>query len=280
MDSELTIQRKCAAWLKEKLGEGYDFAWIYSERAVGPHPASKIYWAAIPKSREQVPSSAVIKLIQGLFEQYWDQSFFLLRQRIWTTAILSEMDRAMVKVAAKRAQQLEGPADSRLGFVPGSDEGFGVVDEVFFRRDQIRSDLEKKYVGKELMSAREIQTAIDELRGSVPRGEVLHDHNRPISAILIGNDQKVLATSVHAGSLNKTLHAEVRLCQSFASRFPEGSRLFVSMKPCLMCSAMVSHMSQGLHDFQTIYLENDPGRMARGTSLEREGRLIAWVEFK
>ncbi|MGZ3771208.1 MAG: Bd3614 family nucleic acid deaminase, partial [Bdellovibrio sp.] len=60
-----------------------------------------IYYSFYPRNCE-APSSAIVKLLQGVFDKFLDQSFFILRNRIYTTAALSEMCRGMVKVVAKR----------------------------------------------------------------------------------------------------------------------------------------------------------------------------------
>ena len=61
-----------------------------------------LYYSYYPK-QVQSPSSAVVKLLQGIFDVHVDHSFFILRRRIFTTGKLTEMCRGMIKVVAKRA---------------------------------------------------------------------------------------------------------------------------------------------------------------------------------
>ncbi|MBO9668108.1 MAG: hypothetical protein J7501_15005, partial [Bdellovibrio sp.] len=73
--------------------EGFDLAFVEYK--------ARVYFAHFPQ-RSQAPSSAVVKLLQGIFDQHLDHSFFILRQRIYTTAAVSEMCYGMMKVVAKR----------------------------------------------------------------------------------------------------------------------------------------------------------------------------------
>ena len=295
MNFENELQLAIFSFLRKKLGPNFEMAWLFLQEPKGPHKTSKIYWSAFPKADVGAPSSAVIKLIQGLFDEHRDLSFFLLRQRIWTSAVLSEMDRGMVKVTAKRASSLTS-LDRTVDEI-----GARTVDESpdltaalpecdWVQVGDIHSSLliSKLAVAPpelptQVMSTSQVVDLLLELEAQVPRGPVMHDFNRPIAAALWVPPGHVRALSLHQGSVNKTLHAEVCLCQNFARQgihsFPEGARVFVGLKPCLMCSAMLSKMSSGLNDFKVIYLRDDPGTLAQGTSLERDGKLISWSTF-
>jgi hypothetical protein len=263
-----------ASSLKQKEGNSLEFAWILNETPAGPHPAGRVYWTGFPKNM-WAPSSAVVKLVQGLFDRYWDQSFFLLRKRIFTTASLTSFDRGMVRVAAKR---VSGPVDFSAEELkkPLDFECVALPSEPVFRSRLPQKEIQI-FPGF-LRTPEEIQDRIEFLKAQVERGEVLHDFNRAVAAVLLSREGQVLAEAVHGGSLNKTLHAEIRLCQNFflsvGTRFPEGARLIVSLKPCRMCAAMVARMAENVADFKAIYLEDDPGSLARNTELEKQGRLL------
>jgi tRNA(Arg) A34 adenosine deaminase TadA len=283
MSTEYEPQQAILSVLRKKIGANFEMAWIFHQEPKGPHQASKIYWSAFPKAANGAPSSAVIKLIQGLFDEHRDLSFFLLRQRIWTTGVLSEMDRGMVKVTAKRASSLAtvDPVFVAGDHLPECD--WVQVGELQSSISLSRLASAPPVAPLDLKDEAQVVALLLEIEAQVPRGPTLHDYNRPIAAALWIPPGQILALSLHQGSVNKTLHAEVCLCQNFARQgfnsFPEGSRVFVGMKPCLMCSAMLSKMSEGLKNFKVIYLRDDPGTLAQGTSLEREGKLISWSAF-
>lgn len=301
MDSETRLQQTIHAWLKQKLGTGYDFAWIHQAAPVGPHERPALYWTAFPSTQRSLPSSALVKLIQGVFDRHKDHSFFLLRQRIWTTAALSEMDRGMVKLTAKRARQIQEETGIRVYKLTGIPE-FQSMDTGLFKgieeiEEHVVAEPEALFFESSLLQPapplpealfkdeREIKAYLENLQAQVPRGDVLHDYNRPIAAMLVGPDRRALALSLHQGSINKTLHAEVCLCQDWAragrdALIPEGSRLFIGLKPCQMCAAMISHLSRDVRDFRVIYLQDDPGPLAQGTTLQRDGRQISWSELE
>lgn len=116
----------------------------------------------------------------------------------------------------------------------------------------------------------EVHEALTKLEACVSRRGDLHDQSRPLSAVLADAQGRILATSVHQGSINKTLHAEVSLLQKFSREggaFDSGMVLWTSMKPCHMCAGMIHHC--GIRS--VFYRRDDPGPMARGTILEKLG---------
>ena len=96
--------------------------------------------------------------------------------------------------------------------------------------------------------------------------------NRAVGAVLVSAEGKILAQSVNQNAKNRTFHAEVTLIQSYWARyrqpFPCGTTLYVTLKPCKMCSAMIVRMAKDMRNFKVIYREDDPGPHARHTLLD------------
>ncbi|WP_413576117.1 Bd3614 family nucleic acid deaminase [Bdellovibrio sp. HCB290] len=231
----------------------------------------------------QAPSSAVVKLLQGLFDRHVDHSFFILRQRIFTTGQLTEMCRGMVKVVAKRAtDQIQ----------PENDPDFSEALE-FIEIDRIENALstvqhlnqenqtpltqiqgEMKFQVDESHELR--LTSVVELAQRIPRGEILHDYDRNIAAVLISADGKVLSYGFNSNSKNKTLHAEVNLVQRFfresgGSKIPIGSVLYSTHKPCRMCAGMIYEWSESPKDLKVYYAVEETGGLSTQTALDRHG---------
>ena len=222
------------------------------------------------------PSSAVVKLIQGVFDLHRDLSFFILRQRIWTTEALGPMAKGMVRVAAKRVSEIQrvtasGP--SILQTYPQMIE-VGTREAFVFMAQSLVNEMKIELPRAISTDLEGIHWAI-RLADSVRRGEVLHDHNRPIGALLCASDGTLLGSAVNSASLNKTLHAEVRLIQEYYLRtgqmIPRGAKIFVSLKPCHMCAGMIFESCEDNSDVEVIYAQEDPGRLARETILDLQG---------
>lgn len=228
---------------------------------------------------QEAPSSAVVKLLQGVFDQFMDHSFFILRQRIYTTAGLTEMCRGMIKVVAKRASELiqPEPADiqEKLEF-----KELGTPHEPLVKTQHLSEENK--------LSVLEVQRRIDvllpqytqdflraarDLAASVPRGDILHDHDRDIAALLISSDGKVLSYGVNSNSKNKTLHAEVNLLQRLYSEFrmkiPDGAIFYSTHKPCKMCAGMIYQWSERPEAVRVFYSIEEKGALSCNTVLDR-----------
>lgn len=228
-------------------------AWVHHEKTT--------YWAEgdlIPGW----PSSPLVALLQGIFDQFRDHSFFILRKRIFLNFVPSDMDLGMLKLVAKRWSR-----------VPEVDEFLENQVEIpqakGFFIPTVRDLIVKLPIfSEQILNVEDARRALHNLESCVSRSGDLHDQSRPLAAILTDKSGLVLKTSVHQGSINKTLHAEVDLLQKFARQkgsFSADQRLWVSMKPCHMCAGMIHQC--GIRE--VFYLRDDPGPMARGTILER-----------
>lgn len=203
-----------------------DLAWLTHQH--------KVYFARY-QAQPNEPHSAVTQLIQGLFEAKVDNSFFILRERIFTNQKeLSPMDRGMVKMAAKRiALSAEVPNLENAIELSFSKSHFEVEDNVIY-------DLPAR-----LGSEGEAKELVERIEKLIPRGNILHDVNRPIVALWTDEDLKPLIARVNLAGKNKTLHAEVRTIQEYhrqnKKQLPKGAQLFVTLKPCAMCAGMIQH---------------------------------------
>lgn len=167
----------------------------------------------------------------------------------------------MIKLVAKRWEQAvdfePAAGDVVHQVLPLSFQTEGLVKQ---GPDRIQND----------QQARELLNALVE---QIPRQGALHDLARPIAAAMVDQEGQLLGTSIHQAILNKTMHAEVVLIQKvFAShgRIPEGATIYCSLKPCRMCAGMA--LAVGVK--QIRYLQEDPGPLARGSTLEKQGKLI------
>ncbi len=216
------------------------------------------------------PSSAVVKLLQGLFDQFVDQSFFILRNRIFTTAAVTEMCLGMTKVVAKRITGKVIPVDHQMDLKYEKLE-VGLSTELLYPCEQRASPPELS----QMQGAQgDWMTQVRELSRLNPRGSVLHDYDREIAALLV-RGQEILAYGLNSNSKNKTLHAEVNLLQSFfkrsAGKIPRGTQIYSTHKPCKMCAGMIYEWSEEREKNFVFYGIFENSRVSGNTILDIKG---------
>lgn len=246
---------------------GWDLAFVRHKE--------RLYYAHFPKETP-APSSAVVKLVQALFDQHVDHSFFILRNRIYTTAPVTAMCQGMVKVVAKRLQ----------GEIPAVDHGL-VLPYEKISVGGLEALAENKLLSGEnqwpLASIRDLEQPsklawVQKIAALNSRGEVLHDYDRDIACLLLDRSGVLLGFGLNSNSKNKTLHAEVNLVQRFyrenKSKLPRGARLYTTRKPCKMCAGMIYSWSEEPATLEIHYLEDD--RSSQNTVLDP---LVKWIRL-
>lgn len=236
-----------------------------------------IYFAHYPTAINS-PSSATVKLLQALFDQFLDHSFFILRQRIFTTTALTEMCKGMIKVVAKRATDSVVPVNHGLEILAqfqevGGDSALVELSNLSKENLLAVSAVDKFVENLSGKGFQEYMQAAQQLARQVPRGEVLHDYDRDIAALLFDEKGKLLSYGLNSNSKNKTLHAEVNLLQKWyretQSKVPSGSVLISTHKPCKMCAGMIYHWSENPHETRVLYGVEESGGLSRNTVLDR-----------
>lgn len=249
------------------------WAWLVSEK--------KIFWTeGVPTPYR--PSSAIVKLIQFLFEERIDQSFFLLRNRLFTTASATAMDQGMVKLAAKRMTAAILPLDHQISLAEYEWIQVAPINDWFLQSQHAQAV--KPSAFKKIKSEAEALSVLKELEAQVSRGEVLHDFNRPIAVVITDADGNILGQSVNANFKNKTLHAEVRAIQEIFKKWqmplPPGTCIYVSLKPCQMCAAMIAQASENPSSLKVYFCQDDPGIRAKNTVFDQLGVSKKWQDLK
>lgn len=227
----------------------------------------------------RAPSSAVVQLLQGLFDEFVDHSFFILRQRIFFTGTATEMCRGMVKVVAKRMTDQIVPRDQgmrlQLSYHCAGDGEPTVIRSRFLSAENKKPlfEVEGWLAARSPQVIADFLKAAKELTAWVPRGEVLHDYDREVGAVLLDREGRLLSYGLNSNSKNKTLHAEVNLLQRLylerGQMVPPGAQLYVTHKPCKMCAGMIYHWSEEPMELQVFYSVEEMGTHSRQTVLDR-----------
>lgn len=221
---------------------------------------NKVFWV------ESTLESPVQKLIFNIFEKFKDHSFFILRNPIFTSAEKNPTDHSFCKLSAKTIFFNKTDADLELAIKSSEfSENFNL--SLFQSTDFQNSKMvSPKGLTITLENAKEILTQYE---SQIPRGQVLHDYNRQIVAILSDASGNVEFVNSNFNYRNKILHAEFNLVNSFLETHhkpvPASYKIFVSLKPCRMCADFIwSHSEPNL---KVYYLRNDPGRLAQGSQI-------------
>lgn len=234
---------------------------------------SDVHFSVFPEAQISYAMSPVICLLQQIFETKKDHSFFILRKAIVTNYEPGVNEKGMVKVVAKRIQQ-------GLGHPIKSEEDFD-LSALNWQRHQPRplASLSELHHQPLNFSDTDPKVVLQQLVQMVPRGQVLHDYDRPIAAVLVNSEGLVIEFGVNSNHINKTLHAEVNLLQRYFEKhhcqLPLGSKIFVTHKPCKMCAGMIWEALQNRQSEPKIFfLEEVLGALSQNTVLDGTGLIL------
>ena len=257
----LIIERKILGFLSQQ-DPGSEFSLVQHK--------NQFYFSRF-RPKAWSPSSSTIKLIQGIFDENKDLSFFILRNRIYTTEDLTPRIRNFVKLTAKRISQV---TTQEVGAsAPENLIEVGRPESSLFESRSVMNSLDRNAITQTHVESHEAASRLcRHLSGLILRGPQLHDYNRSVSALLVGPDSKLLSWSINLAALNKSLHAEVVLIQNYfrqtARKIPRGSRVYISLKPCVMCASFLKDACEDIEQTEFFYFEEDPGPRALGTELD------------
>lgn len=247
-----------------KLGQpGFDIAFVIHEKRIFFTRYSQL---------QKGPSSAVVQLLQGLFDQFIDHSFFILRRRIYTTSKITEMCHGMVKTVAKRVRGEVFMRDHGLPLP------FQLTEILSTPSRHLSASNEAPLSSVNLLKSKNLISWARKLAYLNPRGDVLHDFDRDIACLLVDKSGELLAFGLNSNSKNKTLHAEVNMVQRYfretGEKIPQGAQLVTTRRPCRMCAGMILTWSVDPQSLKIIYAEED--KSSRHTSLNG---VVEWIRL-
>lgn len=259
--TELRWAEKVAWVLGSKSAPNQDFAFLRS--------GDTIYFSRSPRPVTG-PYSAIVQLIQGIYEH--DPAFARrhVRNRIFATATPTPMCLGMIRVAARRLYSSVTPVAH-----DDIEAGAKLVEVQSPRpKEPPHSFSDGQALPQKVTSPAHALEVVEKLAreqmhaGLAPR----HASDRAIAAALVDESGAVLSYGVNTNARNRTLHAEVNLLQGFYARtgkpVPARASLYSSMKPCRMCAAMLWQMCEDVASIKVVYAEFDPGPNAKETILD------------
>ncbi len=248
---------------------------------------NQVYFTRFPKdARAELLESAITRLIQGIYDDHREQARQLLRQRIFSTALPTLLDQAMVRVGARKLTSLpdpqekspsssgpESPTESRPGPFDGC--SFHEVSTQTAQPTLLGYPNLPQGITLPSQPVEAAPTFWNELLTQLTRigakNQERHQSDRPISALLLSKEGRLLSWAHNRSSENPTHHAELSLllhwARTHSKPIPPDSALLCSLKPCKMCAAAIVQAASG-QNLRVYYFLDDPGPLAKNTALD------------
>ncbi len=212
------------------------------------------YWAAGPETL--APETAVSRLVQGIYERYPQQARAMVRNRIFLTGEKTPFCDGVIRVAAKRCTESQPLIELGL-----SEELPSLLPE--------RADNSNLLV----LSLTDAFVLCNQLEAEMPKSESeRYKADRPVAALVLDRDGKLLGQGMNSGSQNRIRHAELEAIRDAWARtgqkLPAGATLISTLKPCRMCAGLAWWFCENPAQLTVIYRDFDPGPHGRATVLD------------
>jgi tRNA(Arg) A34 adenosine deaminase TadA len=239
----------------------------------------QVYWASGPE--ELAPETAVSRLVQGIYERYPQLARAMVRNRIYLSGEKTPFCDGMIRVAAKRCTE-----NQPLANVFPDNECPGLKrrrapacpTELSAREscvEELPSILPERLAdfSAPTLSLADAFALCNQLEAEMPQSEAeRYKADRPIAALVLDRDGKLLGQGINSGSQNRTRHAELEAIRNAWARtgqkLPTGATLISTLKPCRMCAALAWWFCEDPSQLRVIYRDFDPGTNGRATVLD------------
>ncbi len=226
-----------------------------------------VYFAHHTQTTES-PLTAITKLIQGISELQKENAHFILRNRIYSSYIPEKKCLGTIKVAAKRTTFIEQFQNNNieLPYIFVEIEHKHVYNENITLQEYLRH-----IILKNDNDCMQLALHLKEKGSSAPS---LALSDRKIAAILVDAQYHLLAYGLNSNSTNRARHAEINLIyqyfQKYQQKIPPNSKLFTTLKPCIMCANMIWDCAEDIKQVKVFYYENDYGSYTKNTILDNK----------
>lgn len=204
----------------------------------------------------------VVQLINGINCEFGVERFRHLRNTILTNYELSEWEKNLIKVCAKRydeKQSFESDRSKAKRLIQIG-RSLTTTPEARFLRDS-----EKSFWGiaEALDMASQTSKSLESSQATMRRV----NRDRHVAAILLDNNGRLLMAAKNTNHSNQMMHAEVNLLVNYAieyrTKIPKGAVLVCSLKPCRMCASLLLSLCEDPLTIKVYAAEDDRGCFGR-----------------
>ncbi len=219
------------------------------------------------------PETPVTRLISGLWARFGSQALSLVRRPVLTSGPITDLDRAFVKVAAKRLRQV-APFPAPQPMATGA-AGAQTHVELLEIGEEPLPEEPLPSLPRSVSSEAAAIRLVRDLQERARRGPTRATSARRLSALLTDAEGLVLAAAVNSAGTDRTRHAEAELIRRWwrdhGRGLPPGARVYCSLKPCKMCAALIWAATTDREGLRVVFDRWDPGPLAQGTVLSDNG---------
>ena len=204
----------------------------------------------------------VVQLINGINIEFGVERFRHLRNTINTNYALSDWERNLIKVCAKRHSEKKSFEFEKSSANRTLQIGRPLIlgnDAILPNDAEIKTIQIPEAINAAHKTAKFLESSQMERR--------LFNRDRNVVAILLDKDGRLLMAARNTNHNNQVLHAEVNLLLAYSSQFknkiPKGASLVCSLKPCRMCASLFLDLCQDPETVRVYAAEDDLGRFGR-----------------
>lgn len=256
---------------------------LQSDAFIFINAGQTIYYSTYSRQKTDLPILRPMSVfLQNLFENKKDQSFFILRNKIYHSLNLNEYEKACIKLLAKRQIKIN------------HDEASIILNEIF-KKNQTCNYQEIKYnlnfedqkfslvnienKSIQLTDHHNIYQMLTQPFLNITRNASFHDNHRNISAIAADVTGVIIGQTINTAMNNKSLHAEVNLIQNliFTKTHLTSSvkNIYITDKPCQMCAGLIYEFINYYNlEIKIYYFNNVHGIRSKNTILDKTNYLF------
>lgn len=268
--------------IKPHMRQSFDFA--TSKELVGNYawivaPGGLLLFARSDHSHDlnspsQFTRTPLTKLVYGINQEFGVERFRYLRIPIETNYKLSNWERGVVKVCAKRCREFRDISEAFN--ISHRHLDIGRMLEAGFEQHRCENAIGTFENTNEAL--RRVLLVEKEMRISFNAEERFLRH-RCVAVTIIDQNGKVLVTATNSNAKNQLLHAEVnafaQLTRHNINELAPGSTIVTTLKPCIMCANLILEFTRNKKDVKVLAAQDDFGSFGRHNILGETLEIVA-----
>jgi len=225
-------------------------------------------------SPSQFTRTPLTKLVYGINQEFGVERFRFLRLPIETNYQLSNWERGVVKVCAKRYREFRDVSEAFTFSQRRLD--VGRVLEPGFEQRRCESAVGTFENADEAL--RRVMSVENDMRISFNSQKMFRRH-RCVAVTITDPNGKVLVTATNSNAKNQLLHAEVnafaQLTRHNINELAPGSTIVTTLKPCIMCANLILEFTRNKKDVKILAAQDDCGSFGRHSILGETLEIVA-----